>query len=138
MGEEESEMTLQEQQMIEAALRKMETEDKPSKHNFLTTVLNNPTTLRTGNINMEELGSLRLPVRTIKECELMSRDVIGDMMWANYFEKEAEIATGTSLSKEGFFINMASLEKRELSDKTNRRKPSSSWFKKKDKTGEAT
>ena len=132
MAEPEQEMTLQEQQMIEAALRKMETEDKPSKHNFLTTVLNNPSTLRTGNLTAEEVGILKLPVRTIKECELMSRSLVGDDVWASYFEKEAEIMTGTSLSKEGFFMNLAALEKRELSDKTNRRKPSSSWFKKKE------
>jgi hypothetical protein len=68
----------------------------------------------------------------------MSRTLVGDDLWANYFEREAEISTGTSLSKEGFLLNMASLERREVSDKTTRRKPSSSWFKKKDTTGESS
>ena len=130
---DDNELTLDEQVVVEAALRKMETEDKPSKHSFLVSVQTNPSTLRTGNLSIEELGAIKIPVRTLKECELVCRDLVGDELWANFFMKESETVTASSLSKEAKLIELAAMERREFSDKTTRtRKPSSSWFKKKE------
>jgi hypothetical protein len=131
MSEEEGQaLTLDEQVIVESALRKMEMEEKPSKHSFLVSVQTNASTTRTGNLKEDELGAPRLPFRTLKECELICRKLVGDELWAEFFMLDAENLTSSSLSKEGFLVNMASMERREFSDKTSRRKSSSSWFKK--------
>ena len=136
MDNEQESLTLDEQVVVEAALRKMEMEEKPSKHSFLVSVQTNPSTLRTGNLTEEELGRPDNHVRGLKLNELICRHIVQDNIWADLLMHESEVITSSSLSKEAKLIELAAMERREFSDKTSRRKPSSSWFKKGNKEGE--
>jgi len=54
------------------------------------------------------------------------------------FKAEAEIATSTSLSKEGFLINRSVLTRKEITDPFNKpKKENKSWFKKKEPEAES-
>jgi len=108
-------------------------EGKANMHSFFTNVAKWDETTRTGNLEIEELGLPRLPLRTLKELELFSKEIAGDDDFADYFSKLAEIQTATSLSKEGFFLKLAGTLRKEVADVTpTRKKENKGWFKKKD------
>jgi hypothetical protein len=111
-------------------------EEKANVHSFLIKVIDAEDTTKMGNLTEEELGNLATTLRATKELELISKEIMENDTFANYFKKEAEIITSTSLSKNAKLLNLAVSQKREIADVTPRRKPNSSWFKKKDKSQE--
>jgi hypothetical protein len=112
-------------------LVRQQAQEKGSVHSFFTKIIQNPSTIRIGNVSDEELGSPQLTIRILKELELFSKDIEKNDLWAEYFKKMADITTETSLSKEGFLIRMSQTTKKELADVTPKRKVNKGWFKKK-------
>lgn len=106
-------------------------QSKNNLHSFLTKVVKSEDTTKTGNLEIEELGMPKVPVRTLQELELFSRDVYKDESWANFFKKMAEIQLATSLSKEAVLLKLAVTNKQELSETSSKRKKNKGWFKKK-------
>ena len=109
-------------------------EQKSNTHTFFTKVIQDPSTIKTGNLSEDELGVPNVPVRSLKELELFSKDVYMDDGWAKYFKEMAEIQTSTSLSKDGFLLKLSVTSKKELADVTPSKKKNSGWFKKKQST----
>ena len=109
-------------------------EQKSNLHSFFTKVIQDTSTTKTGNLSEDELGVPKIPVRSMKELELFSKDIYMDDSWADYFNKMAEIQTSTSLSKEGFLLKLSVTSKKELADVTPKRKKNTGWFKKKQST----
>lgn len=113
-------------------LRQM-ADGKQNMHSFLGKVIKSDSTTRLGNLTDEELGMPKLPQRTNLELSLFCSDVVGDDTFADYFKKMAEIQTASSLSKNGFLMNLANTLKKELADVSP--KPASSnkgWFRRKE------
>lgn len=107
-------------------------DDKVNAHTFLTKVAEADDTTKTGNLNEIELGMLPQTHRSFKELSLISGEIMQNQYFKNYFQREAEILTSTSLSKNAKLIELAVVQRREFSkDIKPPRKPSSSWFKKK-------
>jgi len=110
---------------------------KESIQTFFTNVIKADSTTKTGNLSQEELGEPNLPLRSYKELQLFSKEIWGQSEWADYFEKEGEILSSTSLSKDALLLKLAVTTKKELADVTPKeRKKNTGWFKKKDKGGE--
>lgn len=95
-------------------------EEKYNVHLFLNKVATSDDTIKVGNLTTEELGTLKHPVRAIKEFELIARKIIGNDYIADYMRDEAEIYTSTSLSKEGFLVKQATTQTRNIADTTRR------------------
>ncbi len=125
-----------EQEMTEAQAEQMlreYSEQKQNTHTFFTKIIQTEDTTKVGNLTSEELGEPRLPLRSSKELELICKDLIDNPGWADYFKKEAEILTSTSLSKDGTLIKLSVTSKKELADVTPKeRKKNKGWFKKTD------
>ncbi len=108
-------------------------ETKNNLHTFLTRVIQDENTTKTGNLSDEELGLSRLPVRSLMELELFCRDICADDGWADYFKKSGEIQKASSLSKDGFLLKLSVTNKKELADVTpERKKKNKGWFRKGD------
>jgi hypothetical protein len=106
-------------------------QEKANIHSFFTKIIQNPSTIRIGNVTSEELGNPQLTIRGLKELELFCKDIEKNTLWSDYFEKMADITTETSLGKEGFLIKMSVTQKKELADVTPKRKSNKGWFRKK-------
>lgn len=107
-------------------------ESKQTIHNFLTNVIREEDTTKTGNLNEEELGKTNLPLRSAKELELFCEQVWNQKSWKEYFKKLGNINTDTSLSKEGFLMRLGVTQKKELQDTTLKpKKENKGWFKSK-------
>jgi hypothetical protein len=136
MSEEETYSKEQVEQYAEEMVRQY-AQEKANIHTFFTKIIQDPSTTKTGNLNIDELGYPKLSVRTVKELELFCRDVEENETWADYFEKLAEITTSTSLSKEGFLVKLSVTQKKELADVSPKEKEKNSgWFKGKNSTNE--
>lgn len=110
-------------------------QEKANIHSFFTKVIQNPETIRIGNVKEEELGNPQLTIRGLKELELFSKDIEENQLWADYFNKMADLTTETSLSKEGFLLRLSVTQKKELADTTPKKKVNKGWFRKKDGGG---
>jgi len=112
-------------------------DDKHSVHKFLHNVAVSPDTTKLGNLSTEELGQLELTERAYKELGLISQDIIGNEFFKEYFEKEAEIVTSTSLSKEAKLLDLAVVQRREIADKTDKAPTENKgWFGSKKKVSQ--
>lgn len=133
---EDENLTAEEQAQLDELLKGYGSpvaDEKHNVHTFLTSVARSQDTLKTGNLTKEELGSMELPIRSLKTLDLFSRDICDDKVVANIFKAEAEIATASSLSKEGFLVNRSVLSRKEITDPFNKpKKENKSWFKKKE------
>jgi len=112
-------------------LREM-AQGKQNMHSFLSKVVNQLSTVRLGNLSPEELGMPKLPQRTNLELSLFCKDIVGDYDFSDYFKNMAEIQTASSLSKNGFLMNLVNTLKKELADVSP--KPQSTnkgWYKRK-------
>ena len=105
-------------------------EEKFNVHSFLAKVIETEDTTRLGNLTDEELGVPKLPLRTEKELELFCNEIADMPYFGEYFKKEAEILTSTSLSKNAKLLNLSVVQKREIEDSTKTRKPNKGWFRK--------
>ena len=105
---------------------------------FFSDVVYSDDTTKMGNLDVEELGNPKLPLRTYKELELFSSDVAGEENWKDYFQKMSEIQTSTSLSKDAILLRLVVTQKKELADVTPKsKKVNKGWFKKKNGSQES-
>jgi len=104
------------------------------KHNvftFFNKVLKQKDNIKTGNLTDEELGFVRMPVRTNREIALYC-EKMGMKGFANYFESESQITLASSLSKEGFLDKLAITQAKKSDIRTTpRRTTNKGWFRKK-------
>lgn len=124
---EDKEMTEEEAKDM---LRQMG-ESKQTLHSFFSKVIKSSSTTRVGNLDVEELGKPKLPVRTHLELETFCKEIAGDDSFGNYFKKIAEVHSSSSLSKDGFLMKLAVTMKKELADVSPVKRKNSGWFKKK-------
>jgi hypothetical protein len=144
MTDEEQQLTLEEQQMLKEALASSATqaitsaEEKHNVHTFLNMVANAPDTTKLGNLTEDEVGFVKFPLRTIKDCALISERICDDEIMTKFFIGEAENITAPSLSKDAKLVTLAVIQKREIKDTTDRKKNMASrgWFKGRDKQQE--
>jgi len=106
-------------------------EEKHNVHSFLSKVAKSGDTTKTGNIAPEELGRPVLSMRACKELALISEKILGNDFFRDFFLKEAEIITSTSLSKDAKLLELAVVQRRELADVTTekQKKENKGWFK---------
>lgn len=103
-------------------------DDKQSVHSFLNKIATAPDTTKVGFLEVEELGSPKYPVRAFKEFSLIADDIIGNKNISDFFNKQSEIITSTSLSKEGFLVKQATTTTRQIADITKKKKKKDKWF----------
>jgi len=110
-------------------------DEKQNVHTFLHNVATALDTTKTGFLrddkDLNEIGIPRLPVRAYKKLALISKEIMGNTFFEDYFKAEAEILTSTSLSREGFLDNLAIIQRKEVADVTKRKIENKGWFKKK-------
>ena len=129
----EEQLTPEEQVLLEEAMKSYgapQPEEKHNVHTFLNKVATSIDTTKTGNLTHEEVGITPFSLRSFKQFSLDSSDLANDDIWAEYFRKEGEILTSTSLSKDAKLISLAVVQRRELADVTKPRKENKGWFKK--------
>jgi len=110
-------------------------EERHNVHTFLFNVATAKDTTKLGFLNDEEIGKPKLPQRTLKELALFCKEIMNQKEFGEFFEKEAEILTSTSLSKNAKLLTSAILQKKEVADVTEQRKENKGWFKPKKNTG---
>jgi len=99
---------------------------------FFKRVINMPETTRTSNLTADELGFVKIPLRTNLSIALYCKQM-GLMGLGSHFEKEAHITSDSSLSKDGFLDKLAVTQKREMETKTRKQTVANKgWFKKKE------
>lgn len=104
-------------------------EGKQNMHTFFSKVIASDDTIKTGNLDKDELGMSKLPVRTYKELQLFCEDIADDKVFGAYFKKMAEVQTSTSLSLDAILIKLAVTMKKELADMTPKKgKKNAGWF----------
>jgi len=107
-------------------------EEKQNIHTFLNNVAVASDTTKTGYLRdddkLNEVGMPKLPVRAYKSMALVSDEIMNNGYFKQYFEKEAEIITSTSLSRDAKLLNLAVLTKKEIEDTTKPRKKNKGWF----------
>ena len=107
-------------------------EEKHNTHRFLHNVATAIDTTKLGFLDKEELGAMKQTVRSYKELALISGEVMGNDFFKNFFEKNSEIVTSTSLSKDAKLIELAVIQRREVSDISKPPpKENKGWFKRK-------
>ena len=107
-------------------------DSKHNVHTFLFNVATAQDTTKLGYLKDEEIGMLPNPIRSYKHLEQFAADIMGKKELGKFFGANSEIVTSTSLSRAGFLVDRAVIQKRELKDTTMKpRKENSSWFKKK-------
>ena len=111
-------------------------EAKYTVHVFLHRVATANDTTKVGYLKDEEVGTPRHPTRALKSFALIASDIIKNDVISNYFNKESEIVTSTSLSRDGFLVKQAVTQTRQIADVTKQRQKNSGWFKKKDENSE--
>lgn len=113
-------------------------DDKQSVHKFLNNVATSDDTTKTGNLTSEELGVPELTERACKELSLISKGIMNNDFFAQFFEREAEILTSTSLSKDAKLLELAVVQRREVADITKKEpmKENKGWFKSKKKVSD--
>lgn len=109
-------------------------DEKHNVHTFLVKVVEEADSTKIANLRddkeLNELGVPSFPVRGAKEMALISREIMDNEFFAEYFEKEAENTLATSLSREGFLIRQATTTTKQVGDITRRRRITKGLFKK--------
>lgn len=110
-------------------------DEKFNAHTFLTKVAEADDTTKVGNLTETEIGMLPSTQRSYKELALICGTIMDNDYFKKYFEKEAEILTSTSLSKNAKLIELAVVQRREFSKDSGYtiRKENRGWFKPKRK-----
>jgi len=107
-------------------------EDKINVHTFLRDIVVTPDTTRVGNLRtdkeLDELGFPSYSVRGAKEMVRISKMIMDNQFFANYFDDESQSTTGTSLSRGGFLIRQATVQTKQIADITKRKKINKGWF----------
>ena len=127
----ENEMT---EQQAQDMLRSIATGKQSVYDIFEKIIHKNQETVKVGNLDKDELGVSKLPLRTYMELSLFCDDIVGDNEFANYFKKMGEIQTSSSLSKDAILLKLLVTMKKELADVSPKAKgKNKGWFKGKDK-----
>jgi len=133
--EEETKYTEEEVKQYGEEIARQYAKESSNTHAFLTKVIENDDTTKTGNVSEEELGNPQLSIRGLKELELFSKVVEKNKLWEDFFHDLAEINLATSLSKDGFLMKLSVTNKKELADVTEKpKRKNKGWFRKKDST----
>ena len=107
-------------------------DEKHSVPSFLFNVVKAKDSTKVGNLRDDketnELGAPAYTVRGSKELELISRKIMDNDYFAEYFEQETENALATSLSREGFLIRQVNMQTKQVADITKRRTINKGWF----------
>jgi len=107
-------------------------DEKTNVHTFLRDVVVTPDVTRVGNLRddkeMNELGMPSYHVRGSKDMALISKVIMNNSFYSNYFETEAQDTLATSLSRAGFLVRQASVTTKQISDSTPRKKINKGWF----------
>lgn len=109
---------------------------KQNVHTFLFNVATADDTTKLGYLKEEEIGMMPNPIRSYKHLKQFAQDIMKKPQLAAFFEANSEIVTSTSLSRQGFLVDRAVVQKRELKDTTKTMKENKGWFKGKDKKEE--
>ena len=103
-------------------------EEKQNIFTFFKKVISMEDNSKTGNLTKDEIGLVRIPVRTAQDLSLFC-DVMGSKGLSYYFKEKAQITLGTSLSRDGFLDKLAVTQKREVEAKKRNLTQNKSWFK---------
>ena len=106
-------------------------EEKASIYSFFKKVIVMPDTTRTANLKEEELGIVKIPVRTLLNLSLYSKEM-GLSGLGNYFFKESQVLTNSSLSRDGFLDKLAVTTTKILESKSKKPRTKKGWFTKKE------
>ena len=113
-------------------------DDKQNVHTFLINVVQTEDidkVTKIGNLRddkeINELGIPRWNVRGSLEMARISKKLMGNTFFSDYFESSAIETTGTSLSRDGFLIRQATTNTKQIVDATKRRKTNKGMFGKK-------
>ena len=109
---------------------------KQNVHTFLFNVATADDTLKLGFLKENEIGNASNPVRAFQHLKSFAKEIMGTDELATYFGNQSEIITASSLSREGFLVDRAVIQKRELKDGSKIRKENKSWFKSKNTSTE--
>lgn len=107
-------------------------EPKQNVHTFLFNVATADDTTKLGYLKEDEIGMLPNPIRSYKHLQQFASNIMHKEDLGKFFGANSEIVTSTSLSRGGFLVDRAVVQKRELKDTTKTLKENKSWFKKKD------
>lgn len=107
-------------------------EEKYNVHLFLHRVATADDTTKVGFLGDAEVGMPKYPTRALKNLSLIASDIIGNKAISNFFLKESENVTSTSLSKQGFLVKQATTQTRNIADVSKLKKPNKGWFSKKE------
>lgn len=107
--------------------------EKENILSFFKRVIFMPDTTRTSNLDKDEIGQVKVPVRTNLSLSLYAQQM-GLAGLGNHFFKESQIISDSSLSKEGFLDKLAVTQKREMESKTRRAnlQQKKGWFSRKE------
>jgi len=107
-------------------------DEKQNVHTFLYNVATAEDTTKLGNLSVEkdsdELGKPEFTVRGCKSMALISKEIIENEYFENYFRQEAEDTLATSLSNGGFLVKQGTTQTKQVADITKRRKVNKGWF----------
>ena len=132
----EEDLTMEEAQELQEMLNYPKQEDKQNIYTYFKKVLSQEDNSKTAFLNNDELGIVKIPVRTNQEialyCDAMGMGSASKKTgFAGYFMKEGQVALTTSLSREGFLNKLAVTQKKESEIKTRRPTVNKGWFQKK-------
>lgn len=110
-------------------------EDKQSVPAFLFKVVSNEDNTKIGNLIIEkdydELGRPKHHVRGCLEMRRISKLIMRNDYFEEYFNQKAQETLASSLSRNGFLIRQATTQTKQVADITKRRKQNKGWFGKK-------
>ena len=113
-------------------------EDKTNVHTFLLNVVQGDSIGRiskTGNLRddseLNELGIPQWNVRGALGMARISKMIMNNPFFQEYFESQAKETLATSLSREGFIIRQGTTQTKQVADITKRRKINKGMFGKK-------
>jgi hypothetical protein len=110
-------------------------DEKTNVHTFLREVVFTIDNTKVGNLRddkeMNELGMPNFHVRGSKDMALISKRIMNNDFFGDYFEQEAQDTLATSLSRNGFLVRQATTQVKGVADMTKRVKTNSGWFGKK-------
>lgn len=117
MAEETEQLTQDEMEQLQHLIGTAPVpEEKHNIHSFLTKVVESEETTKTANLDEEELGKPKLPVRTNLELALFCEEIANMKYFSDYFKKEAEIILATSLSKDATLLKFAITSNRQIGE----------------------
>jgi hypothetical protein len=104
-------------------------EEKQGVFTFFKKVIGMPDTVRTSNLDNDELGMPKLPIRSLKELSLFCQ-MNGLYGLASYFHDEGTILTNSALSKDGFLDRLVVTQRKltEMKTKQFSEKQKKRWF----------